>query len=69
MEFTSAILMVLGIYVGLPIVLTCAIGGVYALGRRLARTPRRMEAARHDTIAEASEEKLVEAAALWEPQA
>ena len=37
METTLAILMVLGIYVGIPVALVAAIGGVHAFGKRLAQ--------------------------------
>jgi len=36
MEITLAILMVVGIYVGIPVALVAAIGGVHAIGKRLA---------------------------------
>lgn len=45
MQLTLAILMVLGIYVGIPIVLVLAIGGVYALGHSLARRAQPRKAA------------------------
>ena len=48
METTLAILMVLGIYVGIPVALVSAIGGVHAFGKRLAH--RAQEA---QTLAEA----------------
>ncbi len=44
MEFTLAILMVLGIFVGVPVVVAAAIGGVYALGGRLVERAKRIEA-------------------------
>ena len=37
MEITLAILMVPGIYVGIPVALVGAIGGVHAFGKRLAQ--------------------------------
>ena len=41
METTLAILMVLGIFVGIPVVIGLAIAGVYALGgRRVVRAER-----------------------------
>ncbi len=57
MEFTWAILMVLGIFVGIPMVLVFAIGGVYALSGRLAERAKRAQApaeAELDTEAEAT---------------
>jgi len=45
MEFTLAVLMVLGIFVGVPVALVLAIGGVYALGGRLVERAKRVEAA------------------------
>lgn len=44
MEFTLAVLMVLGIFVGVPVALVLAIGGVYALGGRLVERAKRIEA-------------------------
>jgi hypothetical protein len=45
METTLAILMVLGIFVGVPAVIGFAIAGVYALtGRRAVRAKRQAEA-------------------------
>ena len=44
MELTLAILMVLGIYIGIPIVLVLAVGGAYALGSRLAHRAKRVQA-------------------------
>ena len=44
MELTLAILMVLGIFVGIPIVLVLAIGGMYALSGRLAERAKRVQA-------------------------
>ena len=44
MELTLAILMVLGIFVGIPLVLVLAIGGIYALSGRLAERAKRVEA-------------------------
>ena len=37
MELTQAILMVLGIYVGIPVALICVVGGIraYAVGKHL----------------------------------
>ena len=51
MELTGAVLMVLAIYVGIPVVLVGAIGGVYAWGKRLATRAQRVE-----TFAEEPEE-------------
>jgi phosphate/sulfate permease len=51
MELTGAIALVLAIYVGIPVALTCAIGGVYAWGKRLAA-----RAERAATFAEEPEE-------------
>ena len=50
MELTQAILMVLGIYVGIPIVLVCVAGAIraYAFGKRPA-----LEAEEEPTFAEA----------------
>ena len=45
METTLAVLMVLGIFVGIPAVIGLAIAGVYALGgRRVVRAERYAEA-------------------------
>ena len=45
METTLAILMVLGIFIGIPAVIGFAIAGVYILGdRRTARAERQVEA-------------------------
>ena len=45
METTLAILMVLGIFVGIPAVVGFTIAGIYALGRRRAlRAERRAKA-------------------------
>ena len=58
MEFTLAILMVLGIFVGIPMVLVLGIGGVYALSGRLAERAKRIQApageAEEETEAEAT---------------
>ena len=58
MEFTWAVLMVLGIFVGIPMVLVLSIGGVYALSGRLAERAKRAqapaEAAELDTEVEAT---------------
>ena len=58
MELTMAILMVLGIFVGIPMVLVLGIGGVYALSGRLAERAKRVQApaeeAEFDTEAEAT---------------
>ena len=43
MELTGAILLVVGIYVGIPVALTGAIGGVYAFGKRLAKREKRAQ--------------------------
>lgn len=48
MEITLAILMVLGIYVGIPVALVSAIGGVHAFSKRLAERAKAVE-----TLAEA----------------
>jgi flagellar biosynthesis component FlhA len=45
MEFTLAVLMALGIFVGVPVALVSAIGGVYAFGGRLVERAKRVEAA------------------------
>ena len=48
MEMTLAILMVLGIYVGIPAAIGFAIAGAYTLGRgRVARTERTAKAQVH----------------------
>ena len=44
MEATGAIALVLAIYVGIPVALTAAIGGVYAWGKTLAAKAERGEA-------------------------
>jgi len=41
MELTLAILLVLGIYVGIPVAATFAIGATYAFGKRLAQRAKR----------------------------
>ena len=56
MELTLAILMVLGIFVGVPVALVFAIGGVYAFGGRLVERAKRVEAV-------GVEEEITEAAA------
>ena len=53
MELTSAILMVLGIFIGIPIVLAGAIGGIYALSGRLAERAKRVQAEAREAAAEA----------------
>ena len=58
MELTWALLMVLGIFVGIPMAFVFAIGGVYALSGRLAERAKRAqapaEAAELDIEAEAT---------------
>lgn len=58
MELTLAILMVLGIFIGIPMVLVLGIGGVYALSGRLAERAKRIQAEAEptevDTEAEAT---------------
>ncbi len=44
METTLAILMVLGIYAGVPAVLVGVIGGVHAFGKRLAHRAKGAQA-------------------------
>ena len=56
MELTLAILMVLGIYVGIPILLVCAIGGIYALSGRLVQRAKRVQAEASEAAAEAGTE-------------
>ncbi len=70
MEFTWAILMVLGIFVGMPLLLA-AVGGVYALVPKLAsrtRTAKVVEAAEEHSPAQAPETVLdveLEGHLLW----
>lgn len=43
MELTLAILMVLGIFVGIPAVIGFAVAGVYVLGARQAKRAERVQ--------------------------
>ena len=56
MELTLAILMVLGIYVGIPIVLVGVIGGIYALSGRLVQRAKRVQAEAREAAAQAATE-------------
>jgi len=51
METALAILMVLGIFVGIPVLIGCAIGGVFILSDRRVRKEQRAKAL-EDTAAE-----------------
>lgn len=63
METTLAILMVLGIFIGIPAVIGFAVAGVYILSDRRARRAERVkvlgEAAAKETAEEATEEPTV----------
>jgi hypothetical protein len=59
METTLAVLMVLGIYVGVPLVIGFAIGGVVILGSRRATRARRAQAL--GEVADAVGEAIAEA--------
>jgi flagellar biosynthesis component FlhA len=67
METTLAVLMVLGIFVGIPAIIGFAIAGVYIMGNRRARRAERAQsvaeaiAAAEDMVAEAKGEQPAKA--------
>jgi flagellar biosynthesis component FlhA len=69
METTLAVLMVLGIFVGIPAVIGFAIAGMYILSDRRARRAERVQSlteavtAAEDMVAEAKREQSAEVVA------